>query len=498
MSTERIVIDNFLGGLAPSRYVGDPTSQNDPGRISGDSAPLAGSGWDPMIPSYEGILRRGYMKSTITNASFITGGVTHIKPVSFLANSYAYALSESSSPGVCNLHQIDISTSSHSIANSSPWPQTLPTVSSSTGKGMELFNVSGTDYLFYSTGRYLGRYDLSLTFNHCWNTSLGEQALGAYIEHPMAVGNGKLWIGNSNRATNTATVASVDGSGTINHSALDLSRTREIIKALDYNRNYLFIAASSYVSNNGSTVTNSNAHLYLWDTTSGSWQEQYTFPEGDITAVKVANGEVFCWGQTGFYRFTGSNFELLKTFTSGPNATGVDVSPRGIVYYRTGEPSIHGYGTFDQRVAPILFKPQILDSDQPACVVKWVDRNNLYVGENSSNFYLKRFSPSSETFDKTAEWRTPMINFGEKRRFSKIILQFLPWPSGTSLTVKWATGNGTSTTTIGTISTSGETEWECQADGLVGSFWQIILSHTAGEISPSIRRIIIEHDPDKT
>jgi hypothetical protein len=83
----RIVIDNFLGGLAPSRYQGNPTTQSDPqDAVSG--------GFDPYIDTEEGMLRRGFGLSTITNASLMTGNQTWMKAASRTYGDFVFMIDE--------------------------------------------------------------------------------------------------------------------------------------------------------------------------------------------------------------------------------------------------------------------------------------------------------------------------------------------------------------------------------------------------------------------
>lgn len=111
---ERLVIDNFLGGLAPSIYSGNPQSQSDP---------VNTAGWDVFRNSNYtdyGLLQRGYGQSTLTNASVVVGSVQFMKSLNRFNNQKLYCLSQADAGGVNVLHAVD--SGSSSVLNASPWP----------------------------------------------------------------------------------------------------------------------------------------------------------------------------------------------------------------------------------------------------------------------------------------------------------------------------------------------------------------------------------------
>lgn len=477
---QRLVIDNFLGGLAPSIYSGDPQSQSDP---------VNTAGWDVFRASNYtdfGLLRRGYGQSTLTNASVVTGSVQFMKSINRSNAQRLFCLSQND--GVLSnqnvLHAVDLS--NNSVLNASPWPHTLGGTNG-VGLGMEFFN----GYLYYASGRYLGRYDLSITFNDSYNVNLGTSSQwGDTIQHPMAQGNGKLYIGNTNFSANTTQISTDDGSGAISLAALDLSRTQEVVKALSFDKSYLFIAGTQ---NTGNSANIGESHLYLWNTvTNNSWQQQFKFPEEDFQALAPMNGDMYAWGRRGFYKFNGYGFELIQPIIGGPGAGGVDVAPNNIVYFRDESGRVYGYGSPNALVQPIVFVPFKFAST-PGGALKWTTRTDLYIGGFGST-PLRRYGAVGEATWDAGTWRTPMINFGQRTRVSKVYIAFFSWPGGASVDVVWASGDGSSTTTIGTISNTGDTFWSGTADGLEGDHWQIGLNHTSGS-SPQIRRIVIEYEP---
>ena len=477
----RFVIDNFLGGLAPSIYVGNPLNQMDPDHSSG---------WELFASAQAGLLQRGYSSKPITNVSLLQGTMHWMKNYNRSVGSFAYGLGTDVNLIMNRLYRVDLSTDT--MTNNAQFPHSI---SSSTGAqmngtGMEFYG----GFLYYASGRYLGRYDMSLTFNDSFNVFLGTQALGDQIDHPMVQGGGKLFIGNSNFSLNTPCIATVDSSGAVNLAALDLSQIEQVIKAVEYNRNFLYIATTN---NTAANTNSSDSFLFVWDGISGSWQEQFRFPEENFTALKFANGQLFCWGNRGFYRFTGSGFELIYPINGGPSAGGVGVHPNGIIYFRDGAGVIYAFGSNNPQIPAVIYRPYKAANIYNGAV-HWASASKLFASYALTPFLLEYASSGTDDYG-SAEWRTPMINFGQLTRLVRVYIVFQSWPTGATMDVKWATGDGTSPTTIGTISAAGEKTFEIYPDGCVADLWQLGTTLTAapGGITPKIQRILIDYQPEK-
>lgn len=484
---QRFVIDSFLGGLAPSVFVGNPLSQANPGLSTVRTA-----GWEVMREGEVGLLQRGFTRGTITNISLMQGTPWWFKPYNRSTGAFVF-IEGADLNSVKNVIQ-RFELSGDTLTNSSLFPHQISTSTNALagGTGMEFYG----GYLYYASGRYLGRYDLSLTFNDSFNTFLGTQALGAGIDHPMVQGGGKLFIGNSNFSLNTACIATVDSSGAVNLAALDLSQTEQVINALEYSRNFLYIATTNNVAMN---TNNSDSFLYVWDGISGSWQEQFRFPEENFTALKFANGQLYCFGNRGFYRFTGNGFELIYPISGGPSAGGVSVKPNGIIYFRDQTGIIYAYGTMSPQIPPVVYRPYY--SSYPfEGGMYWASRNKLLAGTTDPAGRLRLYSANGNQAYEAAPYYIPLINFGVRTRLVKVYIEFLSWPTGASMDVKWYTGDGDSPTptTIGTVSEVGATEAEIYPDGCVADHWGVGIEMAAsGSLSPRIRRIVCEYQVEK-
>ena len=335
MDQGKIVIANFLGGLAPSTFVGDPASQGDPGETGRERT----RGFDPNLPGDVGILQQGFQLSSITNVSLFGGHVTHVKQVILNNTPYLFLLGDGYNDDNTpknTIYKINLWT--HTNISSSAFAPHGCAGMMSIGKGLELFG----SYLWYASGRYLGRYDLSLTFNDSFNVSLSTAAFGGgTIDHPMVQGNGKLFIGNVDSNGN-AIVTTVDAADVVTFAALDLTKTRQFIQALEFGDDVLYIGTSA---NNDNAVTYCvESYLYIWDTVSGSYQKRFRFPQGNITSMRQTPNGLFVFSRNAVYRFTGTGWEpIFQMFSGGPGVHSVDFDPYGFLWWKTGT-SMYSYG----------------------------------------------------------------------------------------------------------------------------------------------------------
>lgn len=480
MAVTRIIIDNFLGGLAPSRYQGNTNGQFDP-------YDTTSAGWDPYFIDEEGLLRRGLGSTTITNSSDVTGSVTWMKAINRAYGSYVFGVEEQASGAGTNNRLVRINATTHTLSNSSPWPFILPTDGGQCG--LEFFN----GFLYYASKRYLGRYDLSLTFNSSYYTFLGTTAIGRAIDHPMIQGNGKLFIGNSNFSLNTASIA-VDDGVSVTPNALDLTKTEQYVRSLEFQRNTLLIAASSNAGT-GSPTT-SPCTMYVWDGISTSYQDKFEFPDEDFHAVKVFGNAIYGFGQRGMYQFNGNGFDLIQPYSGGPDPWGVSVNPRGLVTWKDELTQAFSYGSPHRALPEIAYKP-IKFSETPSGGMFWVNRNNLYVGGFAAGDKIRRFSGS--TSYQTSTWMGPMYKFDQPVRLVSFEVHMLSLMSGTNLAFMWANGDGSAPTTVATLSTPGTTTWKYTPNGLVDTSWQVGIADTAeSAATPKIKRIVLEVEPEKS
>lgn len=473
MANQRLVIDNFLGGLAPSKYIGNQTM----------SDPENTKGFDPTVEGEENVLQRGAGTITLTNASVFQGPVYAMKTISASSGPKLYALGDNAATTGTDLNMVDLLTDT--VSASSPWPHPTAGIGGNT-IGLEVYN----GYLYYATGRYLGRYNFSLTFEDSFNISLNASAYGTPINHPMVQGNGKLFIGNSITG-NGGCVTTVSGD-TVNLVALDISKTAKIIRALEFNSNYLYIAASQ---NYNETNVVCESSLYVWDTVSSSWQQEFKFPENDLRSLRVANGTLYCWGNSGFYRFTGSNFELIRNINGGPAAYGSDVTPRGLIIWKSGA-DIYQYGTTNPGINPIVSKPINDASIYANVALKSVTKSKLYLGGNTTAPFMRVFSSDGTGRAANGEWRSPLFNTGNKIRIKKLYVYAQPLPTNCAVSFAFIDDSG-KTISAGGWSTAAETVYTYSPNGAVFETFQLRMIHNANTPSIKLRKIVIEYMNEK-
>lgn len=492
----QFIIDNFTGGLAPSNFYGDWRSQASPGNWS--TADYHSRGWDAQNqPGDIGLLRRGFGEGSITNVSTITGGIKWFAMCP--QDGVMYALEDYEGLPQ-KIHKITLSNST--VANASPWPYTI-TGSTQKGTGMVIFNNA----LYWACGRNFGTYNFSLTFNNTLNMSLGIGSFGSVsklCEHPMVVGNGQIFIGDAD-ANNNACVSTYNGS-VFTKAKLDLSKTNQVIKALAFNGNYLYIAASG--SDYQTNTLDAPSTMYIWDTTSGSWQQQYRFPEQDFNNLIVSNGKIIGIGRKNAYIFNGSGFDQLYPLVGGASNGSVDVSPYGQCYWiDQGLQSMFVYGTINPQVDKSVRIPIFFNNALPSAL-KWTSVNEVNVGfSNSGSQYLRRYNISATDF-QTSTYKTPIISSsdlgfgGNQAHVTKVIIDTLPLVSGCSVDINWYSGDGTASVKFGTINPTNAVDptnpskFIFQADGAVDTDFQFGFTHSAGD-TPKIHHLIFEANPEK-
>jgi hypothetical protein len=357
---------------------------------------------------------------------------------------------------------------------------------------MELFD----GYLYYATDKYLGRYDLSTTFDNSFYLSLGTTCLGAPIRHPMVQGYGKLFIGNSYTnasLTNACSIAKVEA-GVVTPDALPLYKTQKVVKCVEFHNANLYVGITTNLYNDRTLKCETT--VVVWDTVSAGWQKEIPFPEEDIVALKTWNGSLYAWGARGVYRFNGSGFSQVYVTQAGPNlASEVDVSPWGILYWKgtdtSGNQGVYAYGSMDERLKKVPFKPY-LEYGGASQALFWVNKDNLYICGYSSGNKIRRFNSASDASYGTATWKSSMINFPGNAQIVDIKVMLASLPSGTAVTLGWAKDDGIAEDLL-TANTLGQTLMKICPNGKIADEFQVYLRHTAGP-TPKVKRIDIEYE----
>jgi len=136
-------------------------------------------------------------------------------------------------------------------------------------------------YLIWAGDTTLGRFDLSSTWTDSWQTGLTNAR-----QHPMIVsGDNVLYIAHGHY------IASWDGT-TFTPQALDLAEKWEIKALANFGYRYLAIGAEYVDSSNQPTKY---SKVFLWNRTSGSWNDEIIVPENSIQAMIFSAGYLWVW-----------------------------------------------------------------------------------------------------------------------------------------------------------------------------------------------------------
>lgn len=175
-------------------------------------------------------------------------------------------------------------------------------------------------YLYYASANKLGRQTVALASsqstwssqNDSWATFTNQTAY-----KPMVWVNQILCIGDGNY------IAIVDENGTFNANAFDVL-TQDIATALQNTNDYLSVG----------TFVNSAVHqasIYLWDTYSPSWTEDYKVSERGVNMFFMMDG--FSYAQIGtignIYQWTGERAVIYTRLRDGENTVTTGINPYG-------------------------------------------------------------------------------------------------------------------------------------------------------------------------
>jgi hypothetical protein len=176
---------------------------------------------------------------------------------------------------------------STAVTNAGDWPHTI-TAASGTADGEDVAYYKG--YYFYSYdysgAGNVGRFDGTSTFDDDYMSTVptGGSTLQDAVPHQMIVaGDDKLYIANGQY------VASFDGT-TFVDQALDFPSS-SVVQSLLWEHNKIYIAVNRPGLSTDAFV---EASIYLWDTTSSSWEYQIRVP-GKIGSLYTKNGVVFLY-----------------------------------------------------------------------------------------------------------------------------------------------------------------------------------------------------------
>lgn len=159
------------------------------------------------------------------------------------------------------------------------------------------------NYIYYSMDAFLGRFDMTST----WNDNF--QTLTTGVAHPIHQFDLVMYIGNGKD------IASLDDAGVFSSSVLDLPLEYQISAIQPYGDDLLTLA------NPGNYIT--DAGIFRWNTFSDSWSLKDSIKEINAYAFLDADNYVHVICQNGnIYTYDGSKLHLISNIRNAKTTTG--------------------------------------------------------------------------------------------------------------------------------------------------------------------------------
>lgn len=520
VSNNRITFDatDFLQTLAPQYS----TSLSGSPEVQGGNKLSSAVGFNPY--RYNGYAAPGFNPTNATNHSEIAIKLLNGVVAYESSTAYAYMIELGD-----QLHQMTLSTST--ISNSSPWPHTISGSGVITGSDVITYTISSTNYLFYSYNDAgaawdIGRYDLDgSTFDDDWFTTVPTgtfSTTGNTDPHPMVVGSDDiLYIGDGN------VLHAYDGAtDTISEAVLTLP-VKYKITCFARLPNYLVVFA--YLEPRSGSLTStfelSVAKAFAWDYLSLDPTFIYELSDNFVSEAFEYKGTVGCFtqgrlpindGENRYSKlkiFDGAIFETVQQFIGNAPVHGGAVVVGDAIQWNS-DGLLHQYGSpFEGNPIGLnkIGRATTTGTSTQTGMCKVFDQRGTYISAGASpsttGNALIRFATA--TFAANTSVSTvigsPEFPEGQIGRVKSVTVYFgTTATGGRSLSLLLA-GNDTSSTTII------DTETEVAAGALTQKFeydtsddelpkfqdLKLILQWGAGSGSsaaPIIKKVVVEYE----
>jgi hypothetical protein len=431
MALQKITIDNFLGGIAPSRYYGATNQFQGSSRgVDLWRTTSAGAGTSRI-----GNATAGWTSAAVTNVADVTTTITKFVPSDTTSDTlmlYGYSPTK--------MYRID--TSNDTVTSNASWPQAI---TNGANGGMEFYRGS----MYYANNStQVGTFTPGSAPTFTANAITGLASSTRY--RPMYVLRDRLYIGNGNQvfrrfvATDTA-------------NALILETSYEIDHFGKYG-NYLVISASKNNVATGITF-GAGSKIWLWDTVGSAGSAgalpnfELDFPESRCRGIKEVGGKLFALGINYLYELKGGASQLgafvpvLNLFSSGSGLTvsnnnspteNLDVWNGFLMF--CGDNEVITYGSLDPSISPVFQAPWTLTN---AGITSGARSDKVYASATSGN-RLVVFSGGNAT----PQLDTTYLNFGGKVRVKGVRFHTAPFATGQTLTVSMLFDSGSGQTSV--------------------------------------------------
>ncbi len=452
----KVVIDNWLGGLAPSDKIGRENSY-----YWGEAAsPIRDFGYLMPGSNTTKIAYSSDASPIITN--YINSWTIDPK------NSKYYLIEHSS-----KIHQGQLI--GYTLTNDSYYPHSIGDDltghsghSGFTGEDIIIYPIGSTHYLFYSwnddTDADIGRAEIGTatpTFEDDYYTNtLGGSVLTKGVPHQFLEWqeNGMLYCTNGNK------LIEIDGiNSSIDDNAFTLPVGWVITNIFDAG-NLIGICAT-YTPGSGVATYASRAAVFFWDGSSSKFLKKISLPDVRIWASVVIDGIPYLLSEgvdnKGYIRkWNGTTFEVVQNINNNiiygydPPATfgAVCKYKNGFLFTTNRGGNIYYYGSYVPGISPALYnisKAKGTTYTYAIMNIAGVWLVSSQVGTGGSAIYYWEHQGGGDY--KGFRYRSLYYEFPQKIRVNYVKVYFKTLESGCDDDVKLETDYGT-TTTLGSIS----------------------------------------------
>src|SRR3990167_2367494 len=446
----KLILDQFLGGLSESDRQGR----------QGSFAHCIDT--DPTIKL--GYLQAGFKPSTPTGGSVLGGRIK--RAITDPVSAYIYAFEEAR-----RLHRADSITGNLSTAGD--YPHAVGTTSSGVaGEDLLPLMFKDTTYLLYSWkdsgGGDIGRVTLSgaIAFDDTYlsatinstSSLTGKSTNG--IPHPMLEWqeNGMVYVGDG-RALHQIANTTLNGTLSKNKLLLPLGW---VITSL-FNANDFIGITAVYLPGGSFMGRRSRAAVFFWDGTSPTWNRKVFVPDPEIRASYNLNGKffIFCKDMKArgvIRQWDGSSFNKVKLVTNDQGTTKYPLSDFGqveewnnmLLFQSNGK--LWAYGSPSPDYPEGLY--QIASGTTAGHGGLVVSGSAIFASTFSgTTYYWEMFQSGAAV---TFIWKSLYFEFPKEIVINQVKVEFLTLTSGADDDIKITTNYGDATTTLGSVSFSGD------------------------------------------
>jgi len=510
----QIVINSWLGGIAPSDRLGRENSYYGEKVVD----PIRDIGYLSAGFSGTKIAQSDDTPAVLTN--YINSYTFDPKNLKMYLIEHSPEIQQLSTTTPTSLTDNDPTTYPHTIGDDLTGHGGHTTF---VGEDVIIYPIGSTHYLFYSwndnTDGDVGRVNLtsSLTFedDNLSNTITSGAVLTKGVPHRMMEWqeNGMLYVSNGRYLVEIDGATGANGTADMTAFTLPVGWTIvDIFPAGD-----LIGICAEYIPGiwTSSLTKRKRSAVFFWDGSSTKWHRKSNIDDPQITAGRNLNGEfyIFCndvRGQGLIRKWNGSGFEKeidIRHHISGysskaPRTYGSVCEYRNGFLYHGGLGKVFYYGSIEPGLPKVPY--QIIESGGAGVAGLGYAVAALDYGggtiitssyDGSSVYHLKYFNTG---YDKNFLYKSLYYEFPYKIRINYVRLYFKTLTSGADDDVKIEQDYGNKTTTLGSIAyaTDGVIEYKRFNKIIKCHNFRVIIDTDEGTATTGIQygKIVVDYD----